>query len=195
VTQPTGLNAARGDNTRIQFRFERDQYDITIRAGLLEAKIRLHRLDLPGYRGPQPAMTWRKPVVGPPARPFAELQIVDGLEADGWKAAWVHRPGKFLSMWEPRVATILPSAALELHDRICEEGSNRAGCWDVFAWRDGVCLFAELKRGNSSDRVRKSQLLWRESALRLGVPSESFAIIEWHGGLVQSSLSSEPNAL
>jgi hypothetical protein len=183
------------ERMRVQFRFERDQYDITVRAGSLEAPIRLHRIDLPVYRGPQPATSWRKPVVGPPSRPFAELQIVEGLEADGWEAAWVYRPGKFLSVWEPRIAAILPSAAQELHNLICEEVSNRAGCWDVFAWRNGACLFAELKRGNSSDRVRKSQILWRESALRLGVPSEAFAIIEWYGGLAQLSLSSEPNAL
>jgi hypothetical protein len=167
----------------VEFRYERDQSDVVVRAGGLEATVRLHRIDLPLYSGPQPESAWRKPVVGPPARPFAEFQVVDGLEADGWTAAWVNRPGKFLSGWEPREVAALPPEALELHDMIRDDGQNRAGCWDVFAWREGRCLFAELKRGRSSDRIRESQLLWRESALRLGVPSDAFAIVEWFGGV------------
>ena len=105
---------------------------------------------------------------------------MDGLEADGWTAAWVNRPGIFLSTWEPRLPAMLSPNAKELHDRIRNEGSNKAGCWDVFAWRGEECLFAELKRSGSSDRIRESQLLWRQSALRIGVPAEAFALIEWN---------------
>jgi len=167
----------------MKFRYERGQQVVDIRAGALHVRVRLHRIDLPIYAGAQPSRSWRKPVVGPPTRPFAEFQVVEGLEADGWLAAWVYRPGRFLSAWEPRVAAAMPEAALHLHDQIRDRGTASAGCWDVFAWRDGECLFAELKRGGSSDRIRESQLLWRESALRLGVSAEAFAIVEWYGGV------------
>jgi len=170
----------------MRFRHEFDQQLVDIHAGQHEAQVRLHRIKLPLYDGPRPSSTWRKPIVGPPARPFAELQVVDGLEAAGWTAAWVNRPGKFLSTWEPRTAAALPDEALALHDRIRDAGATIAGCWDVFAWRSGDCLFAELKRGGSSDRIKESQLLWRESALRIGVPAEAFAIIEWYGGTIPS---------
>jgi len=167
----------------MRFRGERDQIETVIKAGRHEAIVTVHRIDLPIYRGPGPASAWRKPVVGPPSRPFAEFQVVDGLEADGWIAAWVNRPGRFISTWEPRTEVAFPAEALELHDRIRDESGQKSGCWDVFAWRDGTCLFAELKRGSSSDRIRESQLIWRDAALRLGVPTDSFAVVEWYGGI------------
>lgn len=166
----------------MRFRGERDQLETVIKAGGHEATVVVHLIDLPVYSGPNPASTWRKPVVGPPGRPFAEFQVVDGLEADGWIAAWVSRPGRFISTWEPRVQREFPREAIELHDRIRDRSGQKSGCWDVFAWRDGECLFAELKRGGSSDRIRESQLIWREAALRLGVPAHSFAVVEWYGG-------------
>lgn len=170
----------------MRFRGERDQLEMIIRAGDYEAIVAVHRIELAVYNGPDPTSTWRKPVVGPPARPFAEFQVVDGLEADGWIAAWVNRPGRFVSTWEPRVQVELPQKAIELHDSIRDESGQKSGCWDVFAWRDGECLFAELKRGGSSDRIRASQLIWRAAALRLGVPAHSFAVVEWYGGTSSS---------
>lgn len=163
----------------MRFRGERDRLETVIRAGSHEARVTVHRIDLPVYGGQLPTSTWRKPVVGPPARPFAEFQVVDGLEVDGWRAAWVYRPGRFIATWEPRVEVEFPPDALALHDRIRNESGQKFGCWDVFAWRGGDCLFAELKRGGSSDRVRESQLIWRDAALRLGVPPDSFAVVEW----------------
>src|SRR5512137_2570326 len=117
----------------MQFRYERDRQLVDLRAGALEARVCLHRIDLPVYSGAWPSSTWRKPVVGPPSRPFAELQVVEGLEVDGWIAAWVNRPGRFISAWEPRVVAAMPEAALHLHDRIRHEGAASAGSWDVFA--------------------------------------------------------------
>lgn len=163
----------------MRFRFEREQELVEVRAGDLIAGVRLHRLDLPTYEGVPPQSDWNKTVVGPPARPFAELQVVDGLEADGWSAAWVYRANKFMSTWEPRSMATLPVEAIGLHDRVRDASGLKAGCWDVLAWRDGTPLFAELKQGGTPDRIRESQLLWRESAISLGVPEDSFVIVEW----------------
>lgn len=168
----------------MQFRFERDQETVDVSVGDLSAKVRLHRADLPVYEGPLPTSDWNKTVIGPPARPFAELQVVDLLDSSGWTAAWVYRANKFMSTWEPRVLATLPPAALDLHDRIRDAGDLKAGCWDVLAWRDGDVLFAELKQGGTSDRIRESQLRWRQVAISLGVPADSFVIVEWYAGSV-----------
>lgn len=137
---------------------------------------------LPEYVGPPPTSTWRKPIVGPPERPFAELQVVQRLEADGWTAAWVHRPGQFLRTWEPREHVSFPKKAQALLERIQKRVGSPSGTWDVFAWRNAKPRFIELKRTGSSDRLRSTQVAWRKAALKEGVPSSAFEILEWHGG-------------
>lgn len=157
----------------------------TVRAGTLQAHVDIQRIALPHYFGPAPQSTWRKPVVGPPERPFAEFQVVEGLELRGWVAAWVYRPGKFLSAWEPRRFAELPDRALELHARLEKATRVGAGCWDVFAWQRNKPLFVELKRTGSSDRIRASQLLWRQAAIAQGISRSAFIIAEWSGGCVR----------
>ncbi len=152
----------------------------------LRAKVQVQAIELPIYAGPPPRSTWRKPVVGPPGRPFAELLVAADLGAAGWSAAWVYRPGQFLSSWEPRQYAHLPRQALKLHEAIKKRAGAQAGCWDVFAWRADEPLFVELKRAGSSDQLRASQLRWRAAALALGVSSTSFLVAEWTGGHVSN---------
>src|SRR5437660_163278 len=118
-----------------------DESMVNVRSGKWEARLPLQRLQLPMYSGPRPTSSWRKPIVGPPDRPFAELQVVAGLEKLGWVAAWVYRPRKFIASWEPRLVAPLPTEALALHSHIQEQSNAHAGCWDVFAWCDGQALF------------------------------------------------------
>ena len=137
----------------------------------------------PEYRGAQPESTWRKPVVGPPARPFAELQVVERLEAEDWTAGWAYRPGQFISGWEPeKTAVKFPKKVRELLERIAVRKGSWAGCWDVVACRKRELRFLELKRAGSSDRLRTPQREWYEAALAEGVPSSAFEVLEWFGG-------------
>lgn len=176
-----------GELDNMRFHGELSQGLVTVRDGGIEARVMLHRIELPLYKGSLPQKAWQKPVVGPPVRPFAELQVVGGLESEGWAAAWVYRPGRFLATWEPRAFASMPAKAMALYESIRAKVGANAGCWDVFAWRKDRCLFAELKRAKTSDRIRKSQLVWRCAALELGVPSRSFAIVEWSGGAFEVS--------
>jgi len=48
----------------------------------------------------------------------------------------------------------------------------------VFCWRDGKYLFAESKRFGH-DKFRRPQLEWLEAALGIGLPLDSFLIVEW----------------
>lgn len=171
-----------------------DERLVTVRAAGFVAEVLLQELDFPVYEGCSPRSTWRKPVVGPPHCPFAELKVVADLSAAGWTAAWVYRPGKFISSWEPRRSVQLPLEALALHQEITDRAGARAGCWDVFAWRDDAPLFVELKRTDSSDRVRARQLIWREAALALGVHKTAFIVAEWRGGLSRESRLKRPGS-
>ncbi len=136
------------------------------------------------YTGRRPKNDWNgKAVVGPPARPFAELQYAARLQKEGWLAGWCHRAGHFISSWEPvKTEVEFPAAARELIAAIAAKAGGRAGCWDVFAWKDDKPRFVELKRRGSPDRVRKSQLAWKKAALELKVDPSAFQVIEWLGG-------------
>jgi hypothetical protein len=156
----------------------------TVRTADFVAQVHVQKLELPVYVGLAPQSRWGKPVVGPPACPFAELQVAADLRAAGWTAAWVYRPRRFLLSWEPRSYAELPPDALKLHHNIRTRAGAQAGCWDIFAWRAHEPLFVELKRAGSSDRLRKPQLLWREAALELGIRAASFLIAEWSVGSI-----------
>ncbi len=156
------------------------------------ASIRPHRdvgyryAYFPEYTGPPPTSTWQKPIVGPPDRPFAELQVAKRLrDQEGWQVAWVHRPGQVITAWEPRSEVHFPRPALALLDRIRKRAGAKAGCWDLFGWKDGQPLFAELKRAGSSERLQRSQLAWMKAAREEGVPAAAFDVVEWYGGALQ----------
>ena len=136
------------------------------------------------YTGRRPKRDWnRKPIVGRPERPFAELQYVQRLEAEGWTAGWCYRPGKFISTWEPTKQEVkFPDKAIALLEAVSARASAKAGCWDVFAWKKGRPLFVELKRRGSSDRLRDAQKRWRDAAVELGVSPKSFREVQWMGG-------------
>jgi hypothetical protein len=76
------------------------------------------------YNGASPQRCLRKPIVGTPDRPFAELQIVKRLEDQGCNVGWLHGREP-LSSWEPRERVQFPRWARALLNRIeARAGSN-----------------------------------------------------------------------
>lgn len=134
------------------------------------------------YVGPGPQKTLRRPIVGPPDRPFAEMQIVQRLEQEGWLAAWAYRAGKSLRSWEPREEVALPGAAAELLDRIQVRGGPQARMWDIVAWKDEQLQFVDVQRMGSSQRLSAGKTRWQRTALEVGVPKNAFRRVEWLGG-------------
>jgi hypothetical protein len=135
------------------------------------------RADFHPWTGARPESDWHgKPVVGPPRRPFAELQILESLEADAWRGGWVYRPGKFLLGWEPRTFAQAPPLVMALYDRLTQRCSGSRGCWDVFCWRDAEVLFVESKW--PEDVIRAPQLRWLGAALEAGIPEQGFRLVE-----------------
>ena len=136
------------------------------------------------WRGALPQSDFNeKPIVGPPRRPFAELQILEWLERDGWVGGWVYRARKALVAWEPRTFAQIPPAAMALYDDLENRcGGKKKGCWDVFCWRDADFLFAESKWPD--DVIRPSQLAWLDAALDARISEQSFRLVEcvWSAG-------------
>ena len=133
------------------------------------------------YNGPSPTNPLEKPIVGPPDRPFAELQAVKRVEQQGWTASWLNGPRDFISAWEPCVETEPSRTARELVSRIDSRAAGDASCWDVFAWKPKL-RFINMMRAGSSEMLSPSKLLWLQAAQAEGVPSSTFEIWRWFGG-------------
>jgi hypothetical protein len=119
------------------------------------------------HTGHPPKASLAKPVIGPPDRPFAELQVVKRLKDQGRTAGWQYRPGKFISIWEPRKDVQFPDSARALLARIEARAGNNASCSDVFSWQPEP-LFIHLLRG-SSENLSIGRLRWLEAAHAEGV--------------------------
>jgi len=110
---------------------------------------------------------------------FAELGVLRHFQNAGWNGVWVNTYGRqFLTDWTPRKNIELPEKARALYDEICNAGKSKAGCWDVFCWKNNDIVFAELKR-RANDKIRNTQINWLEAALKCGLEPESFLVVEW----------------
>lgn len=108
---------------------------------------------------------------------FAELAILRLFEKSGWSGVWVDTyRRKFRT--SPSNYVELPDKMQEHLSAIYERANSRNGCWDVFCWKGDDVVFVESKR-SARDRIRSSQLIWLESALAIGIPVNSFLVIQW----------------
>jgi hypothetical protein len=109
---------------------------------------------------------------------FAELAILRSFQQNGWDGRWIdsyHR--RYLTKyWPTAVSEPLPAEQQSILDRIRLKAGGRGGCFDVFCWRGKELLFVESKW---RDKVRKTQIRWLEAALDVGIPLESFLIVQW----------------
>jgi hypothetical protein len=122
-----------------------------------------------------------KPVVevnGEPA--FAELAVRRMFCEDGWDGVWVdtYRNVYRIGYGEQGCKVTIPSEQEDLLGRIYERAGARKGCWDVYCWRNREVVFAEMKQ-QRRDRIRDTQRRWLEAALDIGLPLESFLVVEW----------------
>jgi hypothetical protein len=108
---------------------------------------------------------------------FAELAILRLLQAEDWQGAWIdtYRNRKRIAI--DRFIELPPNRN-ELLKQIYQSAGSRSGCFDVYCWRDRQVLFAEAKR-RGHDRIQDTQRRWLAAALNIGLPIESFLIIEW----------------
>ena len=134
-----------------------------------------------------------KPVLNNSGKPcFPELHVCQLFLKKGWSARWIETYGaaamkpRFLTDWDPKGLKaqkhhpITDSFISEALDSIARaNGNTYSGCWDVVAWHEKELIFAELKL-KEHDRIRKTQLKWLQSALKVGFDAkENFLLIEW----------------
>jgi hypothetical protein len=108
---------------------------------------------------------------------FAELATLRLLETAGWQGVWVDSFHRCCRVAPDRSIT-LPAERAALLEQIENRVGKRGGCFDVYAWRDGSVLFAELKL-SGKDTIRESQCRWLAGALACGLPIDSFLVVEW----------------
>ena len=128
---------------------------------------------------------------------FAELAVLRLLEKDGWSGRWVNTQGgkgevwKYLTRWDDlprdqqRTRNIEDEEPRRVLARIASNRRKRyAGCWDVYAWRDGQFAFLDTRRGppGPRDEVKADQVDWLHTALLFGderIKLDSFAVVSW----------------
>lgn len=133
------------------------------------------------WRGDPVESYGRKTVLDIDGRPaFAELAILWSLQNAGWQGVWVDsfRHTFRTGYWNSAPQKALPQKPGSLSDETWNLAKRRSGVWDVFCWRDDRVLFCESKKAGR-DRIRPSQRLFAESALKIGVPLDSFLYVEW----------------
>ena len=115
---------------------------------------------------------------GEPA--FAELLILRHLEQAGWNGVWIDtfRQTYRRYYWSDDSKITLPERVQQSLDVITDANGSASGCFDVCAWTEERLLFAEAKREHH-DAIRETQKEWLESALKMGLPTNSFLIVEW----------------
>ncbi len=111
---------------------------------------------------------------------FAELAVLNLFLNNGWRGVWVDTYGKKFRVGLPDIEkpVELPKKQQEMLDRVSSNAGGIKGCWDLFLWKESDFLFVELKR-KSKDAIRKTQIEWLEAAIKLGVSSDNFLLVEW----------------
>jgi hypothetical protein len=114
---------------------------------------------------------------GKPA--FAELAILGILQDEDWNGVWADTyRNKYRTSYWPKNELGLPSEWQKLLHEIFQKAGSNKGCYDVFSWKEGRCLFAESKR-QGHDKIRDTQRRWLEAIIEYGLPLTSFLLVEW----------------
>ncbi|MBS3085401.1 VRR-NUC domain-containing protein [Candidatus Pacearchaeota archaeon] len=111
---------------------------------------------------------------------FAELAYLTYLKNEGWEGVWINNwRKKFQNKmpFEQPDGTKIPDDKLEFLTKLWKKNKGRGGTWDIFAWKGEKVLFVELK--GPKDKIRPNQIKWFLASLKVGIPLESFQIVEW----------------
>jgi hypothetical protein len=133
-----------------------------------------HGAPVPNTYGGKAVVEWE----GEPL--FAELAALRLFQDAGWCGAWVDTYRRVYRIGLPGLTkpVKLPSEKEQLIKSIQDATGKRGGCWDVILWKKSQTLFVELKR-RGKDKIQVAQLDWLEAALRAGLSTENFALMEW----------------
>jgi hypothetical protein len=107
---------------------------------------------------------------------YPELLVVRLLERAGWGAAW-RKTWNGVAYWRDVNETVEPGPlAMSIVGQIARQAGYE-GSWDIIAWRDRE-LRMLASRPAGGQRVSAYMADWLDAAMRMGVPSGCFAVVE-----------------
>ena len=107
---------------------------------------------------------------------YPEFVLLRLLERDGWGAAW-RKNWAGTAFWGDIGQVVEPQArARSVFDQI-DLKAGFAGAWEILAWRGNEVLFL-ISKPTGHDRISAYQARWLDTALTMGMPLHSFAIVE-----------------
>jgi hypothetical protein len=113
---------------------------------------------------------------------FPEIALLTLFRKTGWQGVWVdsiHRK-YFDKMPTQSKGTSLGTYLNQQVARIMENnGKSRSGCWDLILWADRIVVFVEVMGIPSGDELRDTHVGWLGAALKSGMSSSQFIIVEW----------------
>ena len=106
---------------------------------------------------------------------WPEIAVLLEFKDKGYKGVWVDAFHKkfWINQKDKVELNELPSGIKE----ILEDGVK--GCWDLILWKGRVVKFIELKGIPSNDKIRESQIKFRDNLLKKGFDYNDFSILEW----------------
>ena len=111
---------------------------------------------------------------------FAEIYALKIFQEQGYKGVWVDNYRKRLV--NDMTLTNLKNEVNEIVLSTLEKINGnlfRGGTWDLLLWNEDEIKFVELKRRDSSDKIRPAQIEFHKRALELGYKEEQFEVFEW----------------
>jgi hypothetical protein len=108
---------------------------------------------------------------------YPEFVLLRLLERDGWEGAW-RKNWAGTAFWGDIGLVVEPSPRAQSIFEQIDERAGFAGAWDILAWRGSEVLFLTSKP-TGNDRIGAYQARWLDTALSMGMPLHSFAIVEY----------------
>ena len=107
---------------------------------------------------------------------YPEFVLLRLLERGGWGAAW-RKNWAGTAFWGDIGQVVEPQQrARSVFDQI-DLRAGFAGAWEILAWRGNEVLFL-ISKPTGHDRISAYQARWLDTALTMGMPLHSFAIVE-----------------
>jgi ribosomal protein S18 acetylase RimI-like enzyme len=111
---------------------------------------------------------------------FAEFALLTLFRKRGWEGVWAdaHHRKYFDKMPNQSKGVSLSTYINQLISRIAENNAkSKSGCWDLILWANRMVVFVETK--GSREEIGAAQGGWLNAALKTGLSTGQFLVVEW----------------
>ncbi len=113
---------------------------------------------------------------------FPELAILEYFKKKGYKGFWVDVFHKKYWVNADKKCTFdeLESNYQKIVKEVRELNNGKiSGCWDLVIWKGNKIKFVESKGKPCNDKIRKSQIDFKERLINEKFKEKDFIIVEW----------------